>query len=80
MKSYHFNTTVEMDGSVHLTGLPPQRKVEIVIMERGGPAEEMEPWLSDLRERHPFSKMRKEEILKLLRQTREIVWVEQHES
>jgi len=74
MKSYHFNAVVETDGSVHLSGLPPQKEVEIVVLERTRLPEEMQNWLNDIRERHPFAKMSKAEILEILRQTRESVW------
>jgi hypothetical protein len=80
MKTYRFNTTVEKDGSVHLSGLPPHQEVEIVILERAGLSQEVQEWLGDIRSRHPFAKMSKEEILKLLRQTRETVWDERHEN
>jgi hypothetical protein len=80
MKSYHFSTVVESDGSVRISGLPPQKEVEIVVLERTGLPEEMQKWLDDIRVRHPFAKMSKEEILATLRQTRETVWAERHES
>jgi hypothetical protein len=80
MKAYHFNTVVEKDGSVHLSGLPPQTEVEIIVLERTDLPEELQQWLHDIRARHPFAKMSKEEILKTLRQTRETVWSERHAS
>jgi hypothetical protein len=80
MKTYHFNAVVEMDGSVHLSGLPPYKEVEIVVLDRAGLSEEMQNWLRDLRNRHPFAKMSKEEILTVLRSTRVIVSAERHES
>jgi hypothetical protein len=80
MKSYHFNAVVGTDGSVHLSGLPPQKEVEIVVFERTRLPEEMQSWLNDIRERHPFAKMSKDEILEVLRQTRDGVWAERHKS
>lgn len=86
MKTYHFDAVVEADGSVRLSGLPPQQKVEIVVLESTDTInwtdfpQELQDWLQDLRTRHPFTKMSKEEILKALRKTREEVWAEQHES
>ena len=80
METYHFRKVVEMDGSVSLSGLPPHKEVEIVVLERADLPEEMQSWLSDIRGRHPFAKMSKEEILKALRRTREIVWAERHAS
>lgn len=80
MKSYRYSTVVERDGSVHLSGLPPQAEVEIVVLERTNLSEEMQNWLDDVQARHPFAKMSKEEILEILRQTRETVWAERHES
>ena len=35
-------------------------------------------WLGDIRARHPFAKMSKQEILEVLRRTRETVWAERH--
>jgi hypothetical protein len=69
---------VETDGSVHLSSLPPQKEVEIVVLERASLSEEMQNWLDDIRGRHPFAKMSKEEILEILRQTRKTVWNERH--
>ena len=80
MKTYRYSTVVERDGSVHLSGLPAEKEIEIMILERTGAPEEMQEWLSDIRSRHPFAAMEKEEILSLLRQTRESVWAERHES
>ena len=80
MEIYHFKEIVAKDGSVHLSGLPPTKEVEIVVLERTGLSEEIQQWLCDIRGRHPFAKMSKEEILKTLRRTREMVWIERHAS
>ena len=80
METDHFKTVVEMDGSVRLSGLPPRKEVEIVVLERADLPEETQGWLSDIRTRHPFAKMSKGEILKALRRTRETVWAERHAS
>lgn len=80
METYHFRKVVKMDGSVFLSGLPPHKEVEIVVLEPTGLPKEIQSWLSDIRARHPFTKMTKEEILKALRRTRETVWVERHAS
>lgn len=80
MKSYHFDTIVENDGSVHLKGLPPRQQVEIVVLARPALPDELQNWLEDIRGRHPFAKMSKNEILEVLRQTREDVWAERYES
>ncbi len=78
MDAYHFKTVVQADGSVVLSGLPPSQEVEVVVVERKElPAETME-WFRDVRSRHPFAKMSKDEILKALRKTREEVWAERH--
>lgn len=78
MKTYHFNAVVEIDGSIRLFGLPPHKDVEVLVLERTGLSEEMQNWLSDIRARHPFAKMSKEEILTALRHTREALWTERH--
>lgn len=80
MKTYHFDTVVETDGSVRLDGLPPHQQVEVVVLERPALPDELQAWLQDIRGRHPFAKMSKEEILQSLRRTREEVWAERHES
>lgn len=80
METYHFREVVEIDGSVHLLGLPPGKEVEIVVLEQTDMSGEIQRWLSDIRVRHPFTKMSKEEILKTLRSTRETVWAERHAS
>ena len=78
METYRFKTVVDTDGSVQISGLPPNREVEIVVLERSDLAGEMQDWLHDLRARHPFARMSKEQILEILRQTREQVWIERH--
>ena len=78
MEAYHFKAIVQPDGSVILSGLPPGQEVEIVVVEREGLSEEMKAWFQDIRSRHPFANMSKEEILKALRKTRESVWIERH--
>ena len=80
MEAYHFKTVVGADGSLVLSGLPPSQTVEVVVVERKGLQEEMRSWFQDIRTRHAFVQMSKEEILKVLRQTREAVWTEQHAS
>ena len=65
---------METDGSVRLNGLPPRQQVEIVVLERPALPYELQTWLQDIRGRHPFAKMSKEEILQSLRRTREDVW------
>jgi len=80
METYHFKTVVGADGSLVLSGLPPSQVVEVVVVERKGLQDEMRSWFRELRTRHAFTKMSKEEILKVLRQTRETIWTEQHAS
>ncbi len=76
MEAYHFKTVVGADGSLVLSGLPPSQTVEVVVVERKGLQDEMQSWFQEVRSRHAFAKMNKEEILKMLRQTREAVWKE----
>lgn len=80
MKVYHFRKTVEVDGTVQLSDLPPYKEVEIVVLhpEPSDWQAEFQRWLVDIRARHPLSKMSKADILKELRKTREIVWAERH--
>ena len=78
MEAYHFKTVVQPDGSVILSGLPPSQEIEVVVVERKGLSEEMQSWFQDIRSRHPFAQMSKDEILKALRKTRETVWAERH--
>jgi hypothetical protein len=80
MKTYHFNKVVEKDGSILLSGLPPHQEVEVVILDRNELTKEMQDWFKDIRSRHPFAKMSKEEILTILRTTREEVSAERHAS
>ena len=80
MKTYHFDTVVERDGSVRLSGLPPQQQVEIVVMERAVVPDDLQKWLLEIRTRHPFAHMSKEEVLDALRQTRAEVWAERNEN
>lgn len=80
MKTYHFNKVVEKDGSIRLSGLPPHQEVEVVILEREGLTREMQDWFNDIRSRHPFAKLSREEILEILRTTREEVSAERHAS
>ncbi len=80
MKTYHFRKTVEEDGSVHISNLPPYKEVEIVVLypEPSDWEAELKRWLADIRTRHPLAKMSKADILKELRKTREIVWAERN--
>lgn len=78
MNTYHFKTVVASDGSVHLSDLPPDTEVEVLVVERSEPAKEMQAWLADIRARHPFASMSKEEILDALRRTREAVWADRY--
>ena len=79
MEKYHYKTVVEADGSILLSGLPPHQEVEVVIIEpKELSDDEMRSWFQDIRARHPFAKMSKDEILRELRKTREIVWAERH--
>jgi acyl-CoA hydrolase len=73
MQTYHFDEIVSDEGVVTLSGLPPMAKVAIVVIcpEPHDFQEEMKRWMDDLRQRHPFAKMSKEEILVELRKTRE---------
>jgi hypothetical protein len=78
MEAYHFKAVVEPDGSIVLSGLPPSQEVEILVVERKGLAGEIRSWFQDIRTRHPFAQMSKEEILMALQKTRETVWAERH--
>jgi hypothetical protein len=82
MKTYHFRKTVEVDGSIHISDLPPYKEVEIVILhpEPLDWQAELKRWTADIRTRHPFAKLSKVDILKELRKTRKIVWAERHAS
>lgn len=78
MEAYHFKTTVAADGSLVLAGLPPSQEVEVVVIERTDLSDDIRSWLQDIRTRHPFAKMSKEEILQVLQKSREAVWAERH--
>jgi len=80
MQTYHFDEVVSDEGVVMLSGLPPQTKVTVVVVnpESFDWEKEMDAWMLDIRQRHPFAKMNKEEILKRLRQTREEVYEEDY--
>jgi len=80
METYRFKETVRTDGTVILSGLPPKKKVEIVVSEKAACSEETRKWLKDIRSRHKFANMSKAEILEKLRKTRDIVWAERHEN
>jgi hypothetical protein len=78
MQTYNFDETVNDDGIVTLSGLPPLAKVAIVVIDP-----EILSWqtrLDNLRKKiqeiHPLAKMTQEEILLKLRQTRENVYDE----
>ena len=80
MKTYYFSKTVQADGSISISNLPPNTHVEIVVMklEPSDTQTDLRHWLDDIRTRHPFAQKSKAEILRELRQTREIVWTERH--
>ena len=76
MKVYHFRKTVDINGTVQLSDLPPYKEVEVVVLhpEPSDWQAEFKRWLADIRSRHPFTKMSKAGILEELRKTRETVW------
>lgn len=78
MQTYHFKEVVNSEGMITLSGLPAHKEVAIVVMypEPFDFQEEMKRWMDDIRQRHPYTKMSKEEVLKQLRQTREVVYEE----
>lgn len=80
MLTYHITTRVQSDGSVKLQNLPPDHRVEIFVVEpeQNDVQADMAAWFADVRARHPFANMTKDEILNILRQTREEVWNERH--
>jgi hypothetical protein len=80
--TYHFKTRVNADGSVSLRNLPPLQDVEILVLkqEPSNIQAEMASWFTEVRTRHPFATMTKDEILTVLRKTREEVWQERHEN
>lgn len=80
MQTYHFDEIVDHDGVVTLAGLPPLAQVAIVVInpEPFDWQEEMELWMQDIRQRHPFAKMSKAEIMERLRETREQVYEEDY--
>jgi hypothetical protein len=80
MQTYHFKKKVGSDGSLRLSELPPNIDVEVVVLniEPSDIRVDLQQWLADIRSRHPFANMSKEEILKQLRNTRDTVWAERH--
>jgi len=80
METYHFRELVKTDGQVVLIGLPPNKEVEITVLERTAFPIEMQSWLNSIRVRHKFAKMSKKKILETLHKTRETVWHERHAS
>ncbi|OQY44374.1 MAG: hypothetical protein B6242_12830 [Anaerolineaceae bacterium 4572_78] len=80
MQTYHFDEIVSNEGTVTLSGLPPLAKIAVVVIDPE-PFDwqyEMEKWMQDIRKRHSFAKMTKEEILVKLHQTREEVYEEDY--
>lgn len=77
MQIYHFDKIVNDEGVVTLSGLPPLAKIAFVVIDHEpfDWKKEMDAWRQEMKE-HPFAKMRKEEILAKLRQTREEVYEE----
>ena len=80
MKTYHFQDIVNSEGNVtlSLSGLPPYKKVEILVLypEPEDKQKEMKLWFEEVRQGHPFKQMTKAEILVKLRKTREEVYDE----
>jgi hypothetical protein len=78
MQTYHFDEVVSSEGVVMLSGLPPLENVAIVVIDKKQSDFQklMKQWMHDIRQRHPFANMSKEEIMKHLRQTREEVYDE----
>lgn len=74
MKTVYIKTRVAADGSLTITDLPPDTDVMVAVQPNDTMAYN-EVW-AELRESmktHPFATMSREEILAVLRQTREEV-------
>ncbi len=84
MSRYYFRKVVDADGSIVLSGLPPSQEVQVIVVgqDRKGKefAEEMRSLIERVWATHPFAQMSEEEIVKKLRETREVVAAERHET
>ena len=78
MQTYHFKETVNSEGAVTLSGLPPLAEVVVVVIQPdlSDWQERMQNLMEDISENHPFAQMSREDILDRLRQTREEVYDE----
>ena len=72
MDLQHFNETVSKDGTVTLTGLPPDMEVRITVNPRTW-EEEFREWQKEFQANSPFKGMTEEEILEDLRNYRESI-------
>ena len=76
MKTVILNERIGSDGSLLLTDLPPDQDVMVVVQPRNGNtnlADDWAQWFAEVRQTHDFASMSREEILEVLRRTREEV-------
>ena len=76
MKTVILNERIGSDGSLTLTDLPPDQDVMVVVQPRNGNtnlADDWAQWFVEVRQTHDFASMTREEILEVLRRTREEV-------
>ncbi|MBP8250785.1 MAG: hypothetical protein KAX40_00365 [Herpetosiphon sp.] len=68
------------DGSIQVQGLEPRTAVKIIIqpIALNDWKHELDAIFADVRKHHPFTTMSHEDVLAVLRQTREVVAEEQY--
>ncbi len=82
MKAYRYKRQADDNGNIAVTNLPPGETVEIIVLvpDSFSAHEDMQAWINDISQRHPFAKLSKEEVLAKLKATREDVRKERHED
>lgn len=80
MKAYRYKKQVDDNGKIAVTNLPPGETVEIIVLapDSLSTREDMQAWIDDISQRHPFAKLSKKEVLAKLKATREDIWKERH--
>jgi hypothetical protein len=72
METCYFREPKE-GGMLSVSGLPCYKENDVEDSEFLDWQKELDRWLADIRSRHPFASMNKNDILRELRKTREMV-------
>ena len=80
MKTLNFKKTVDPNGSIFLSDLPPNMEVEVAIAEVVSAEKTLAALRREFRKKSPLVNMSREEVLAHLRKTREQIFDESNQD